>query len=148
MLLSIHVLTGAVISLAVQQPLVSAPVAFATHLLLDAVPHWNYPVPRKRTLSSFWEAFGPDLIGTFAVLALVVLVYPSNWYFALWGACWAACPDFLTLFQKQKPWSQWFQWYFKLHNRVQWEVARGPGLAVQAFFTLILLIALAGLQLC
>jgi len=58
MLLSVHVLAGSVLALSVQNPVLSAPLCFATHFVLDSFPHWNYPVPRRRHLISFYRSFG------------------------------------------------------------------------------------------
>ncbi len=137
MLLVAHTLAGAVVGLAIPNPAVSAPIAFATHILLDAIPHWNYPVPKAKTLRSFWQSFGPDMVATILVSTGILVWFWSAWPFVVWGIVWACLPDFLTLYRKTKPWSVWLKGYYRLHNRVQWEVARGPGLAIQAFFVAI-----------
>ncbi len=36
-----HVALGAAIAVAIPNPLISIPLAFASHFLLDMVPHWN-----------------------------------------------------------------------------------------------------------
>lgn len=36
-----HALTGVVIALAIKQPLLAIPLAFATHFAMDAVPHFD-----------------------------------------------------------------------------------------------------------
>lgn len=146
MLLSVHVIAGAAISLAVRQPVLSAPIAFATHIVLDAVPHWNYPVPRERTLRSFWKSFGPDMLVTILVTLGLVVWFWDMWPLVVWGVAWAALPDFLTLYRKTKPWSIWLRAYYKMHNAAQWEVARGPGLTIQAFFTFLLVLLLGTLH--
>lgn len=146
MLLTVHVIAGAAVGLGLPNPLLSAPIAFATHLVLDAIPHWNYPVPKQRTLRSFWVSFGPDMVATLLVSLGLLLWFRTSWMFVVWGIGWSALPDFLTLYRKKKTWKLWFSSYYKLHNRLQWEVARGPGLAVQAFFVAILLSVLRMLK--
>lgn len=146
MLLTVHVIAGATIGVALQNPLLSAPVAFATHLILDSVPHWNYPVPKQKTLSSFWKSFGPDMVATIAVSVVLIAWFWNVWPFVVWGIVWASLPDFLTLYRKTKPWSVWFKAYYRLHYLAQWEVARGPGLAIQAFSVAILLTILNSLR--
>jgi hypothetical protein len=138
MLLTVHTIAGAAVGLAVHNPVLSAPIAFATHILLDAVPHWNYPVPKEKSIQGFWQSFGPDMLATILVSVGLIVWFWTVWPLVVWGIAWACLPDFLTLYQKAKPWSQWFKWYYKLHNQAQWEVARGPGLAIQAFFVAIL----------
>lgn len=146
MLLTIHVIAGAAVGLSIPNPLLSAPISFTTHLLLDAFPHWNYPVPKQRSLRSFWVSFGPDMVATILVSVGLLLWFRTHWAFVVWGIAWAALPDFLTLYQKVKPWKAWLRSYYALHNRLQWEVARGPGLAVQAFFLLVLWLMLQALK--
>jgi len=142
MLLTVHVIAGAVVGVAVQNPIFSAPIAFATHLLLDSVPHWNYPVPKQKNFLSFWQSFGPDMVATVATSIGIIIWFWSFWPLVVWGIGWACLPDFLTLYQKTKPWSRWLKKYYTLHNLAQWEVARGPGLAIQAFFVEILVTVL------
>lgn len=146
MLLAAHILTGATLGIAIHNPAFSAPIAFATHILLDAVPHWNYPIPTERSLRGFWRAFGPDMLASIIILLLLILWFKQQWLLIIWGVGWAALPDFLTLFQNQKPWSRRLKGYFKLHNLAQWEVSKGPGLAIQAFYTFILVIILIALR--
>ncbi len=146
MLLSLHAVTGAVIGIAVHQPLLSAPIAFATHVLLDATPHWNFPVPQKRTLRGFWVSFGPDMVGTILVTGLLMFWFSEVWLSVLWGVCWASLPDFLTLFEKQDPWARILRAFYTLHERAQWEVSRGPGLAIQGFYLAILVFVLISLK--
>ena len=138
MLLVVHVIAGAVVGVAAQNPVLSAPLSFATHLVLDALPHWNYPIPKKKTLLSFWKSFGPDMLATVFVSVGLIVWFWTVWPFVVWGIAWACLPDFLTLYRKTKPWSIWLKSYYKLHNLAQWEVARGPGLTIQAFSVAIL----------
>jgi len=41
MLVTNHVLSGAVLGAAVRKPWLAFPLGFASHLVLDAVPHWG-----------------------------------------------------------------------------------------------------------
>lgn len=43
MTISNHMLAGAAIALVVKQPILVLPLAFASHFVLDAVPHFGYP---------------------------------------------------------------------------------------------------------
>ena len=40
-----HLMTGAVIALAVNQPIVAAPLSLASHYVLDALPHFGFKTP-------------------------------------------------------------------------------------------------------
>lgn len=71
-----HVALGAAIAVAIPNPLISIPLAFASHFLLDMTPHWNphlnteikkYGNLTKQTLF----IIGLDL--TFAILLTIFL---------------------------------------------------------------------------
>lgn len=54
-----HALTGAVISLAIKQPWLSLPLAFASHFAADLIPHYNPPNLTRDTFTSYaasWSA--------------------------------------------------------------------------------------------
>ncbi|HSX24021.1 MAG TPA: hypothetical protein VLE74_02885 [Candidatus Saccharimonadales bacterium] len=67
-----HVLTGAIIAIAVKQPALALPLAYLSHFVLDALPHFGYPE----------RGFGPALshkltyvYGFFNISALLVVLY-------------------------------------------------------------------------
>jgi len=44
-----HVLAGAVIAAKVQNPFLAIPLAFASHFILEKVPHWNPHINAEMT---------------------------------------------------------------------------------------------------
>lgn len=83
MLESPHVTVGAAIASKIPNPLISVPLAFASHFILDKVPHWN---PHLNTET---KKFGkPTKNTTMIVAADVLLAIVVGGFFA-----WHALPN-------------------------------------------------------
>ncbi|MFA6587728.1 MAG: hypothetical protein WCT08_01525 [Patescibacteria group bacterium] len=147
MLLSVHVLAGSTISLAIGNPVLSAPICFATHFILDALPHWNYPIPKKYThsLKTYYKFFGPDLVLTILIEIILLTLFRRYWYFILWGSFWSALPDYLTLYKNKKPYKTLLKGYFKFHDKVQFEVDKASGIALQSLTVGVLIVILSAI---
>jgi hypothetical protein len=88
-------------------PLLVVCMAFASHFLLDAIPHWDYPIrsasinpeiagPMKydRALFADMVTIGADaLLGI--VLALILFTSQSSIILVFFGACAGILPDAL-----------------------------------------------------
>ena len=59
-----HALVAGAIAAAIPDPLVSLPLAFASHFIMDAVPHWDF--------GTDWRARSKSETGTIAVLDTIV----------------------------------------------------------------------------
>jgi hypothetical protein len=91
-----HALTGAIIGLAVPNPVLALPMAVVSHLVCDALPHFG--------LSKDWvasKAFSIYLVIDAALCGLlVVILFASgtpNWMLASVCAFVAASPDFISI---------------------------------------------------
>jgi len=106
--LTTHAIVGAAIaSLLPAHPYLAISAAFASHFLLDAVPHWDYPIRSdsiKPTVGAAIKYDGDLLadmltIGGDAVLgmglALLLVARPNNLGLVLCGAAAAILPDAL-----------------------------------------------------
>ncbi len=88
-----HALSGAVIGLAITQPAIALPLAFASHFVLDAVPHFGIGFSKSEQNRRLFHRY---LLVDASLLLLIILYL----YFA--GAGWlvfaclflAGCPDF------------------------------------------------------
>jgi hypothetical protein len=67
-----HVMTGAVIAVAVKQPVLVLPLAFASHFVLDALPHFGIDYHDRHLFPSFKRVLGVDL----SLLPLVMIGVP------------------------------------------------------------------------
>ncbi len=73
MLVTNHVLSGAVLGYALPHPLAAFTVGVASHLVLDAVPHWGVPRPIREVLH---VAVPDGLIGATA-MAVITATTPA-----------------------------------------------------------------------
>jgi hypothetical protein len=89
-----HAVTGAVLVAAIANPVVAIPLAFASHFLLDSLPHFGESNPKLSSLTKkVWTV-------DFIVLSsfLLILFLTSNW-FLLAGAFAAISPDFAWIYR-------------------------------------------------
>jgi len=134
-LVTTHVLSGAVIG-ALAPDLPSAMTrGFASHFVLDAIPHWGCEPDEMLRVAV------PDgLIGLVAIAAVGKLAEPSRRVSVLTGVFGACLPDIdkpSYLFFGRSPFPSWFDWFHQViqHERPhRWkrEVSVAAGMAVLA----------------
>lgn len=124
-----HALTGALIGLGVANPALALPLAFLSHFVCDAIPHYDPPVSDKaERLGSrrfFWEflVLGAGLCAL--VVVVLALARPQHWLLAAVCAFLAASPDLFSIRRfvyvkrtgKDMPRRSWFG---RLHSSIQW----------------------------
>jgi hypothetical protein len=106
MILSTHaVVGGALASLSPSHPVAAFAVGFASHFVIDAIPHWDYPLrsisvaPGARNQVRLTSALARDLalIGFDAIvglaLAIGIFATPATIVAILAGAVGAMLPD-------------------------------------------------------
>jgi hypothetical protein len=100
-LLTNHVLSGALIGALARRPLPAFAAGVASHFVLDAVPHWGDWGSRRR----FLRVAVPDGLLSLAVMgALTAASPPGRRAAMLAGMTGAALPD------ADKPANLWFGW--------------------------------------
>jgi hypothetical protein len=121
MLVTNHVLSGALIGAVVQRPVPAFMLGVESHFVLDTVPHWGKWGSRRR----FLRVAVPDgLTGLAVIGAFAALAPPDRRLAVLAGMAGAALPDI------DKPSRLWFGWspfpraVDKFHSAIQRE-ARG-----------------------
>src|SRR6185369_6641141 len=112
-----HALTGAAIGLAVQKPYLVIPLAFASHFVLDAVPHFGHKVYEYGGKYAT-KIYIADGIATVLGLGLTALYAPHLILPALVGAFFAMLPDvfWLHYYRSGRPQT----WFYKFHQKIQW----------------------------
>ena len=108
MTLTTHAIVGAAIACVLPaHPYLVIAAAFASHFLLDAIPHWDYPLrsdsvnPKVAAAMKYDRALLADMltIGTDALLgialALFLLATPGDSFLVLCAASAAILPDAL-----------------------------------------------------
>lgn len=135
-----HVIVGAVIASKITNPILSLPLAFGSHFLLDMAPHWN---PHLNTeiktygkITSNTKAF----VAVDAVLSIVsaftiastALPSTTMAFYVLLGGFLGILPDvvegpYFFLNMKSKAIERWL----KFQKSIQFDVPPLPGIATQ-----------------
>jgi len=130
-----HALTGAVIGLTVGQPLIALPLAFLSHFAQDAIPHHDFDGDEAARITS--QAFMPlllaDVLLCMALVGVLGLLQPEQWFVAVIAAFLATSPDLMwlrmfLLARRHRPIAYTARWWERFHVRVQWRT--GPALWV------------------
>lgn len=146
MSLTNHALAGSIIALVVNEPLIALSLAFASHFLLDALPHFGYPGNKgygeaiKHKLS--YIVTGVDVV--LLVLVLGALALTGNGLAVMAGLV-AAAPDAIGLlnfliYEKhgRKPGAFFKVFHVKFHRAIQrYERPWGIWVEVAAFVGLL-----------
>jgi hypothetical protein len=142
-LLTNHVLSGALIGAVARRPVPAFAAGVASHFVLDAIPHWGDWGSQRR----FMRVAVPDGLVSLAVMgALTAASPPGRRAAVLAGMTGAALPD------ADKPTTIWFGWspfpaaVDRFHARIQDEsFRRAPvELAAAGLFTAAALTAIRG----
>jgi len=130
-----HALTGAAIGLTVANPVLALPLAFLSHFVCDAIPHYDPPGedgPVRFSSRRFVYEFLVVGAGLCLALALLLaIVRPKHWLGAVFCAFLATSPDLFWIprflyarrTNTEKPRRNWF---LRFHSWVQWKT--GPRL--------------------
>jgi hypothetical protein len=120
-LLTNHVLSGALIGALARRPLPAFAAGVASHFVLDVVPHWGDWGSKRR----FLRVAVPDGLISLAAMGAIAAASPSERRLAvLAGMAGAALPDI------DKPSNLWFGWspfpaaVDRFHARIQHEAPR------------------------
>ena len=120
MLVTNHVLSGAVLGAAVRNPWAAFPLGFASHLVLDAVPHWG----QFRDHDHFMRvAVADGLTGLAAMGVAAAMAGPGQRSGVVAGMVGAALPDLnkpSKVFFGRSPFPDRFD---DFHGRIQDEAA-------------------------
>lgn len=130
-----HALTGAIIGLTITNPVLALPLAFVSHFVCDAIPHYDPPgtdVAKRYKSKRFVYEFlvlGAGLC--FLVVLALAYTRPQHWLTAALCAFLATSPDLFWIprFLRTRRTGKdvvprgWFFWF---HNFVQWRT--GPKL--------------------
>jgi len=144
-----HALSGALIGAVITQPLLAIPLAFASHFILDAIPHFGLDDigghTDKKNVKLFHKIL---LVDTLLLLAVFVWLYSI-------GASWlvfvcaivAGSPDFVWAYRyifqekfgKEKPRPK--NWLNGMHAKIQTQTLSGG--FVEASFAVIFALSLS-----
>lgn len=116
-----HVLTGALIGLAVHEPVVAIILAFVSHFVLDSLPHFG---AKNHTTKEFQVLLFCDMICATSVLLFLLVVRPDYWALAFFAGIAASSPDLMWLGNwlremKKQPRKAYKTVFTKFHSGIQ-----------------------------
>lgn len=139
-------MTGAIIGLAVGEPLIAVPAAIASHFVMDTVPHfgertdsWTSPVFKILLLA--------DVVLCPVLVLLIFLYKPKHWLLAIVCAAAASSVDFvlakryLRVIRGGKR-GEAENAIEAFHNRIQW-FQKPPGALVEVTWAIACVALLA-----
>lgn len=143
-----HVLTGAVIALSVQNPVMALPLAIMSHFALDGLPHFDLKINDHRA-GRFQMLLYSDMFIASVVLLSIAATRPAVWPLMIICGVLAASPDLMWFpnysrgLKGQKPKDH--GWAARFHSKVQW--LTGPFGAVIELLWFLLALGLITLAL-
>jgi hypothetical protein len=124
-----HALTGALIGLTISNPLLALPLAFISHFICDAIPHYDQPGDPKERITSSKRFIYEQLVTGFTLCVLIVLLLaltrPKHWLTAAICAFLATSPDLFWIprfiyaqrtHHDRGPTNP----FLRFHSRIQW----------------------------
>lgn len=129
-----HVVTGALIAAAVRQPYLAVPLALASHVVMDAMPHFGWHGPKNGKI--FMAILGADMFCASLVLLALLLSHPAGWLLMVACAIAAASPDLLWLYylpyELRHGHAKRYNIVGRFLARIQWaEWQSWPGFAIE-----------------
>lgn len=138
-----HALTGAIIGLTITNPVLAIPLAFASHFILDSLPHFGTTDDKNKFIGSrfFKQWLLRDAILCIILVLVLAIAHPRSWLLAAICAFIAAAPDLMWIkkfmaAQKGKKvapptgsiarfhsWIQWFEQPIGLVVEIVWATA-------------------------
>lgn len=145
-----HALTGAVIGLAVQQPLLAVPLALVSHFILDALPHFGSNKLANGT-KGFQLFLNVDIILCFVIAITLLITQPEYWFIGVVCAFVACSPDFMWVpeflaAKENKPLPERKNWLIKFHANIQ-TYQKELGIIVELVWAALMVLVLAKVAL-
>lgn len=137
-----HIVAGALIAAVIPQPLIAIPLAFLSHFLLDALPHFGDTEKHSWLNRNFSLILLIDTLISAGFLLTLMVMQPDNWGLMVISGLVAVSPDALWLpyyLDELKGITREHGKLAKLFKWIQWG-ERPWGLIIEAG-TLVVLVA-------
>ncbi len=135
-----HALIGTIIAAKFSNPALAIPIALASHVVADMIPHWDESVGKKDKNHNrlFFETFGDVILGFALSYTLITFFFPkTDLAYAFIMIIVAQLPDWLTApyyFFKIKS----FEWAYKFGKKTNIEIDKPWGVITQVGFVALL----------
>ncbi len=136
-----HALIGTVIAAKVGNPSLAIPLALASHVVADMIPHWDESVNKKGKTQNrlFFETLGDVILGFALSYTLITFLFPkTDLIYAFVMILVAQLPDWLLApyyFFKIKA----FKWAYKFGKNTNIEIDKPWGVITQVVFVAVLI---------
>lgn len=120
-----HAITGALIATLIKQPLVAIPLAFLSHFVCDALPHFDAGFTFGKR-SMYIYLFFDGLFAFFAAVFLLIMGVENPILLAVCGFA-AMSPDLIWLYYGLNRKLNRYELYgplSKLHHVIQWSATK------------------------
>lgn len=135
-----HTLTGTLLALTIDNPVVLAPAAFGSHLLLDAIPHFGHPKLKLEQFNGHVVA-AVDGLFSLGVYLTALSLWPERTLLISIAAFSAALPDLLYIPRHYLNYVP-SKAFARFHKSVQWSETP-PGAVVEVAWLLAMICALS-----
>ncbi len=130
-----HATTGIAIALVVKQPALAPFLAFASHFVLDSVPHFGHP--KLQSITSVLKKYiAAEAISMTVVTLLAMYLFPTHAFLIGLCAFVAFAPDLIWFFTYFTP-KSWIvrhlHYFIEFSKNIQW-YEKPPGLIVEAVY--------------
>ena len=143
-----HALTGGVIAYEIGNPALSLPLAFASHFVVDLLPHWNPHLAKEKKRFGFiskkttFLVVVDSLIGLTLGLFLAFKALPDikRMFFVVAGCFLAILPDLIEApfyFLNQK--GKFIKKLVNFQGKIQYNAPFWPGMLFQVLYVSALL---------
>lgn len=137
-----HALTGTALGLVIGQPAVALPLAFLSHYVLDALPHFESG-QREKAYSKKWfhNYLWAEFIFCVLLVGVLAITQPAFWLLAAVCAFVATAPDLMSIrrFILQKDGKTYKPGrYVRFASKIQW-FERPIGIVVEVAWALAML---------
>lgn len=140
-----HVITGIVLATAIRQPAIALPLAFVSHFVLDAIPHFGNHKLTHGKVQNFSIFLAVDMAIAASLLLVTFFLAPQGWQAMVAAGVLAASPDLMwvpeyisMLRSKPEPKKNWIK---NFHSRIQCESPSGAIIELVWFFGMMYLLA-------
>jgi len=119
MILTPHLLVGAMLASLVDNLALAAVLALFSHYLLDAIPHYDYSV--KNIKEKNWQQSLPELLKIaldFSIGIVLILFLTKNLSKTITVVSFAALPDIITFFKIILPPNKILNAHHYIHNNI------------------------------
>lgn len=129
MILTPHLLLGSAITLTIPFLPLAVALAFLSHYILDALPHWEYStrnLQQKNWSKAIFDFLKIGADFSCGILILIIVLLNQNLLLGLIGAFFAALPDIGTFVYILFPKNRLLTIHYHFHSACHWHKEKSP----------------------